>query len=289
MTDAHAKAIRKVADTVPTVRTGTVTTNLAAPDQTYVALDNDPTGTPVRAVALDGIYEAGTRVGLAAYPPRGLMILGRMDGDGTFTNVSVGPISGVLTIGPIAAVHLNLNANQLWATNGLASSPLFLNFSSSGTVNIGDGTTSGAGLVAVRMRTIAAEGGNIAPTTGSTTFVSLGTAATDVTIPYAPSGILEVTIGGGMQYNITTVGQFAIVSFEIRDTNAAGTLRWASSDNFAMFLSAPGLAGQVVSMQRTVIATGLPTSGTAFVRPMFRVTSSNMTLSRPFTIVRPTI
>lgn len=286
MSDAHAKAIRDVAASVSTIRTGTVSTDYAAVGATYVTLDNDPSSTPVRAVSMAGVFPVGTRVGLISYPPRGLAILGRLDGNGSFTNVQA---VIQLVVGLATGPHVNVNSNQIWAMSGAASSPLFLNFSSSGTVNIGDGTTAGAGLVAVRMRPIAAEGGNISPTTGSTTFVNLGTTATDVTIPYSPSGILEVTIGGGMQYNITTVGQFAIVSFEIRDTNAAGTVRWAASDNFSMFLSAPGLVGQQLSSQRIVLATGLPTSGTAFVRPMFRVTSSNMTLSRPYTIVRPIV
>lgn len=288
MSDVYSKALRDVASTVSTFRTGTVTTNLAAPDQTYVALDNDPTATPVRALALDGIFESGTRVGLLSYPPRGLVILGRFDGEGTFSSASVAPLGGILTIGPLAGAHLNINANQIWALNGAAASPLFLNFNSSGAVNIGDGTTSGAGLVSVRMRPIAAEGGNIAPTTGSTTYVSLGTTATDVAIPYSPSGILEVTFGGAVQYNVSSPAQFALVSFEIRDTNAAGTLRLAASDDRCL-LSAGAPVAMNFSSERTYLASGLPTSGTAFVRPMFRVTSSNMTLSRPYCIVKPVV
>lgn len=75
MTDVHAKAIRSVAASVPTLRTGTVTTDYGDPNTgTYVSLDNDPTSQPVRAVT--GQYlAAGTRVLLAAYPPRGLAII----------------------------------------------------------------------------------------------------------------------------------------------------------------------------------------------------------------------
>lgn len=75
MTDAHAKAIRETQASIPTIRTGTVTTDYGDPNTgTYVSLDNDPTSTPVRAVT-GQFLAAGTRVLMASYPPRGLAII----------------------------------------------------------------------------------------------------------------------------------------------------------------------------------------------------------------------
>lgn len=222
MTDAHAKAIREARASIPVIRTGTVITNYSdALTATYVKLDNDPFSIPVRALAGTPL-PAGMRVLLASYPPRGLVIVGRLDG--------------------------------------------------------------------VDTRPKDSEAGNVIRTTNSTTFVALGITSTDVTIPYPPSGIFTVTVGGGLQNSALTVGIFGIVGFEIRDTNASGTVRLAASDDRSFFLTQAPSAGFQMSGQRTYVATGLPASGTAFVRPMFRVAGVN-TLSyvRPFCIVQPSL
>lgn len=220
MTDAHAKAIRETQASVPTIRTGTVVTDYASITTTYVTLDNDPTSTPVRAMPMAGaLLPVGTRVGLIAYPPRGLAIIGRLDG-----------------------------------------------------------------IDARTLRPKESEAGNALFSTVSAAFVALGALTTDVTIPYPASGILSVTFGGALSTSVAA--QFSILSFEIRDTNVGGTLRLAASDDRSLFATITGS----VSSQRTWIASGLPTTGNAFVRLMLRSTTATApgaTVNRPYTIVQP--
>lgn len=220
MTDAYARAIRATQDSVPVIRTGTVVTNYAIPTETLVTLDNDPASTPVRAVSMAGVeLRSGQRVGLISYPPRGLAIIGLLDGRDPRN-----------------------------------------------------------------MRPRDSEAGNAGFSTVSAAFVPLGALTTDVTIPYPASGILSVTFGGSLQ--TSTAGQFAIMSFEVRDTNAAGTLRLAASDDRSLFSTITGIA----SSQRTYVAPGLPTTGTAFVRLMLRsltAITTGATVLRPYTIVQP--
>lgn len=168
-----------------------------------------------------------------------------------------------------------LGASRAQAIFGNAGNPL----------DITDQNTNSVGIVLQKMRAVAGEGGNIAPTTASAAFVALGTAATDVTIPYPPSGVVEVMIGGAI--SIGNAAQFGIVSFEIRNLNAAGAVLWAASDNFSMFVT--GTLGQVASSERTVIATPTaPASGTLFIRPMFRATGgTTLTYQRPYLIAHP--
>lgn len=68
--------LSQIASDIPTIRTGTVITNLAQLDQTLVQLDNDPSGNPVNANGLTSPLPAGARVACLTIPPRGLLILG---------------------------------------------------------------------------------------------------------------------------------------------------------------------------------------------------------------------
>lgn len=139
-----AAAIRQVQASVPTFRTATVTTNFATPDQTYVTLDNDPTLVPVRAISSSGVFPQGARVAVLVYPPRGLDILGRLDGDGSFyqlylnNNGDASPTSTTheLQIGPTNGANLRLDANEIMAVNNGVKSSLFIN-ADGGLVGIG--------------------------------------------------------------------------------------------------------------------------------------------------------
>ncbi len=72
------KKLKQVSDRIVTVRTGTVVSTGAPLDQTLVALDNDPSATPVEARALNFPLTKGMRVACLAYPPRGLIVLGAL-------------------------------------------------------------------------------------------------------------------------------------------------------------------------------------------------------------------
>jgi hypothetical protein len=76
---ALAKAVQAAKADDVTVRTGTLTTGGADSTSVFVALDNDPSATPVAAIPLTTSASVGDRVVLLAYPPRGLLVLGRLD------------------------------------------------------------------------------------------------------------------------------------------------------------------------------------------------------------------
>lgn len=137
------------------------------------------------------------------------------------------------------------------------------------------------------MRPTAGEGGNIAPTTTSTTFVNLGNTAMDVTIPYPPSGQVTVTVGAAL--SMSAAIPFGILGFEIRNGTAAGAVLVAASDNACMFVNGP-TPSVTYSSERTFVATGIaaPASGNLFIRPMFRVSAAaTLTAQRPYLIAQP--
>lgn len=74
-------AIQGVGDQTIVIRSGTTlsgTNSLSG--LVSVALDNDPTSTPVSATSVSGSLQIGARVAMLAYPPRGLIILGQIGG-----------------------------------------------------------------------------------------------------------------------------------------------------------------------------------------------------------------
>lgn len=109
--------------------------------------------------------------------------------------------------------------------------------------------------------------------TSSTTYVQLtGSAgpetACELTMPYPASGCVKVEISCD-QANNTAAG-LCFTSFEIRDTDAAGTQRVAALDANAILLQAAAVNGRG-NYGRTVKITGLPTTGTLYARLMHRV------------------
>lgn len=107
--------------------------------------------------------------------------------------------------------------------------------------------------------------------TASTTYNSASTGVS-ITGTYPASGRLMVAVSA-IVYNNTA--NFGLMSFEIRDTNSAGTIRRASTDVGALANTGTGL----VAGSGVVVVTGLPTSGTMFVRPMFRSSNAANTAS----------
>lgn len=117
----------------------------------------------------------------------------------------------------------------------------------------------------------AADSDSSTRTTASTTFVAAsGTAA--LTMTYPPSGIVTVSVSS----RVSTAGgaptDAGVVAFEIRDTNAAGTLRFAASDVQGGAAIRPGAL--VVEGSKTWTVSGLPTGGVMFVRPMYRASNA---------------
>lgn len=107
--------------------------------------------------------------------------------------------------------------------------------------------------------------------TASTTYNAASTGVS-ITGTYPASGRLLVAVSA-IVFNNT--GNFGLMSFEIRDTNSAGTIRRASTDVGALANTGTGL----VAGSGLVVVTGLPTSGTMFIRPMFRSSNAANTAS----------
>lgn len=94
-----------------------------------------------------------------------------------------------------------------------------------------------------------------------------------LTMPYPPSGIMTVHVHASI--TTATAANYGMMSIEIRDTNVSGTQRKAAADNGVWMQSynagnAPGGTGGAIFL------TGLPTTGTAFVRAMYRSTTTDL-------------
>lgn len=121
------------------------------------------------------------------------------------------------------------------------------------------------GLLAPQLRTVAASDPTSFSTT-STGYVACN-AASSGTMPYPPSGVVHVLLDATFVNSVA--GNFGALSFELRDTNAAGTLRHAAADaDCASAQSGTVTDGFPGSVSRVV--SGLPTTGTMFFRLMAR-------------------
>lgn len=112
--------------------------------------------------------------------------------------------------------------------------------------------------------------------TTSVAYVAVN-AATSFTMPYPASGSIKVDLDAFM-VNSAAAPAFSELGFEIRDTNAAGTLRQAAADVHAAGLqNMPANAGATCALSRTI--TGLPTTGTMYVSLMMRSSVATNTAS----------
>lgn len=167
---------------------------------------------------------------------------------------------------------------------GHGQTAMFVKSPISATDSGGVSVTAPGAITVGAMRPIAGEAGNVSPTTTSLAFTNFGITATDVVIAYPPSGKVAVTVGAALSCSIAA--PFGILSFEIRDQNAAGAVLLAASDNASMFVNGTGV---IYSAERTFIATpAVPASGILFVRCMARVSAaSTLTIQRPYCNVTP--
>lgn len=293
MTDAYAQAIRETAASVPTVRLGTVLSNLSSPEQTVVKLDSDQSQTPITAISACGILPTGTRVAMMAYPPRGLLIVGRLDGEAAYKQLFLnngGDASPTSTnhefqIGATNAGNLIMDNNEIEARNNGVISSLFLN--NDGTTaaggNVFIGNSGGAGLVVPNLRATQA-----LDTTGfsglaSTSFIQIGTIG--FTFNYPPSGVVVIHYSCNHAGN-TTAGQRVLLSPKVTDTNAGGTARFNPSE-----IAAIDIASATASLNsgggRSVLVSPVPTSGVGFVQMYARVSGGTGFANNMVVIVQP--
>lgn len=267
---ATGRAIQKVSDNQHQIVAGTV---VASPSQTSetvaIGVRLDGADTPVLGHTLNGwAPPAGARVMVLLYPPRGVQILGEISDSRLVTQTGQS----------VSIVGLTYASLQTFST-GAPGGILYLN---------DDGGT----VISTPMRAHSSEGGNITQTTTSTSFVNIGTAATDLTMPYNGSGVVVVTFGGAVAASSAAAGDFSIASFEIRDNNSSGTIRYAANDDQSMFTTGGSGGSAVLRVSsRTVVVTGLPKTGTMFMRPMFRssVGTNTCTWSHPAIAVVPSL
>lgn len=94
-----------------------------------------------------------------------------------------------------------------------------------------------------------------------------------LTSVYPRSGIVTVSIyirgSNSAAQGITSAG------FEIRDTNAAGTVRHAFDGNKVATIPRNAAAAQAGTMQYSEVVDGLPTSGVMFIRPIYIGTNAS--------------
>lgn len=135
-------------------------------------------------------------------------------------------------------------------------------------------------IMAAGMRPVSASDAGSFSTT-STTFVPVGGTTTGQ-ITYPPSGAVMVTLDNAATNNVAA--NYAAMSVEIRDTNAAGTIRVAASTNHCTSQQS-GNVNDSNTNSTTRIFTGLPTSGIMFFRCM--MLSSNVANTANF--IRPGI
>lgn len=148
------------------------------------------------------------------------------------------------------------------ASNNLAADPFGFQARNNGVAAPLALNTLGGGVTTPDMRyTGASDAGPLS--TASTAYVSLGSTA-NLTMPYPPSGVIAFTVAGVLSSNLAA-GR-SLLGFEIRDTNAAGTLRVGGT----VARSASSQGTDLVCSSRTVTIGGLPTTGTMFARAMFR-------------------
>lgn len=135
-------------------------------------------------------------------------------------------------------------------------------------------TSNGARLTALealRHHNVLVGGATTVHTT-SATYVSLGSDDVSLTMPYPPSGIVTVVASCSIQCSQVGTGVYGIMGYEIRDTNSSGTIRFAANDDYAPFSGAAVASRSPGTVQTARSITGLPTSGTLYIRALYRST-----------------
>lgn len=267
---AAGRAIQDVSDRQHQLVAGTVTASPSQlADAVVIGVRLDGADAPILGHTMNGwAPPAGARVMVLLYPPRGVLILGEISDSRLITQT-----------GPSITLPGSV----------FASLQTFSNNSPAGIIYLND---DGGSVVATPMRAHSSEGGNIAQTTTSASYVNIGTAATDLTMPYPASGVVVVTISGALTSSSALAADFALGSFEIRDNNSSGTIRYTANDNQSLFVTGAALAPSAPTQRvasRVVVATGLPNSGTMFMRPMFRATAGTCTWSHPAIAAVPSL
>lgn len=199
---------------------------------------------------------------------------GAVTAGGAFTAV------GTIISGTVASANVNMNFNQIWALNNGAAAGLFLNFSSAGTVQIGNGTAAGADLLCVAMRPVKASLAGPGGTIVSTAFVSSNALGTTFTVP--ASGNVRIDYSGRMSIVTGATAQRAFMGIQVQSNNSAGPVIYATTDTESCEIGLPasisGNAG-IYTTGKGIDVTGLTPGATIFVVITNRVTAATTSVT----------
>lgn len=183
-----------------------------------------------------------------------------------------------LQIGDTSAAHVIYDRNEILSRQGPAvagvfpSSTLFLN-NDGGVVALGGAD----GVRSDRMSPVTDRGTGSFSTT-STTFTDAGLPAI-ASAPYPASGALLITIVGRLTATATAS---CVLGFELR-ANGGAPIDLVSADIRSVIAGA-GLTGNITG-SRTVLATGLPTTGEYEIQAQMRSSNGNSVSVREVDII----
>lgn len=141
------------------------------------------------------------------------------------------------------------------------------------------------GIVSAAMRPIRVVDLGASAVTNSTSYTGVtGGNIMAVTGDYPPSGEILVHLKLSMSNSTSNINTWT--SFEIRDTNGAGTVRFTAADTRALQMQHPTANG-TLTYGATIHVTGLPTSGVMWVQMQHRVSANTGTFARRELSVQP--
>ena len=120
-------------------------------------------------------------------------------------------------------------------------------------------------------------GGATTVNTASTSYITLGSNDLSTTFTFPPSGTLTILIRTSISCSSTTLNHFGMMSFEVRDTNVSGTVRCPPGDDYAAFSQSITAAEALGTTCCFVTFSGFPTSGTGYIRGMYRSANASNT------------
>lgn len=192
------------------------------------------------------------------------------------SDVTLSSTDHAFQIGSSAGPNLCIDNNEIQARDVFAQASTLNLQNSGGQLNIG-GTITCSDMRPVDGTASA----NITST--STSLAPDNTNGPNFTFQYPPSGRVLVLISADAD---NTSVSFTNMSFRIRDTNAAGTVRFTGgSDETARHQG----TGNRSTVATHAIVSGLPTSGTGFIEGMYAVSAGTGTWRNADIVVLPMV
>lgn len=121
------------------------------------------------------------------------------------------------------------------------------------------------------------QGGASSVNTVSTSYVTLGSSDLATTFTFPPSGRFTVMVRTSISCSSITLNHFGVMSFEVRSGSAGGSQLFAAGDDWAAFGQSITANEALNTSSSFVTLTGFPTSGTGYIRAMYRSTSGSNT------------